>query len=160
LQDLSKIPESKRVYLDEAGVEDTLNYSYGWSRKGTRCHGERLGHRTSRISMAAAWCQGRILAPITFEGMCQSDLIEAWFEQHLVRELQPGQVVILDNAAFHRLPRLREILAQVGCSLLPLPPYSPDLNKIEHLWNTLKNKIALDQRLFDSFRLKVDAAFM
>jgi transposase len=68
--------------------------------------------------------------------------------------------VILDNAAFHRLPRLREILAQVGCSLLLLPPYSPDLNKIEPLWNTLKNKIALDQKQYLSFRLKVDAAFL
>jgi hypothetical protein len=28
-----------------------------------------LGYRSSRISMAAAWCQGRVLAPLTCEGM-------------------------------------------------------------------------------------------
>lgn len=76
------------------------------------------------------------------QGYCNSALIEAWFEQHLVKELQPGQVVILDNASFHCKNRLREILAKVGCTLLPLPPYSPDLNKIEPLWNTLKKRIA------------------
>ncbi len=26
--------------MDEAGVDDTLNYAYGWSRKGERCAGE------------------------------------------------------------------------------------------------------------------------
>ena len=141
-------------------MEDTLSYAYGWSPKGTRCQGERLGHRTSRISMAAAWCQGEILSPLTFEGMCDSAVIEAWFEQQLVRELRPGQVVILDNAAFHRMPKLSAILERVGCSLLPLPPYSPDLNKVEPLWNKIKTKIALDQNQYDSFRLKVDAAFV
>ena len=68
--------------------------------------------------------------------------------------------MILDNAAFHRMPRLRAILAQVGCSLLPLPTYSPDFNKIEPLWNQIKTKIALDQKQYDSFKLKVDAAFL
>ena len=141
-------------------MEDTLSYAYGWSRKGTRCWAERLGHRTQRVSMAAAWCSGQVLAPLTFEGYCDSTLIEAWFEQQLAPALRAGQVVILDNASFHRVARLREILAEVGCWLLLLPPYSPDLNRIEPLWNALKRKMELDQRLYPSFRLKVDAAFM
>jgi hypothetical protein len=86
--------------------------------------------------MAAAWCcgesgQGQVLSPLTFEGYCDSALIEAWFETQLCQVLRPGQVVILDNASFHRHQRLRVLLEQVGCTLLPLPPYSPDLNKIE-----------------------------
>lgn len=96
------IPEADRVYVDEAGVEDTLCYAYGWSPKAERCPGERLGHRTQRVSMAAAWCCGEVLAPLTFEGYCDSELVEAWFEQELCRVLRTGQVVILDNAAFHR----------------------------------------------------------
>ena len=154
------IAPKDRVYVDEAGVEDTLSYAYGWSLCGTRCWGERLGHRTQRVSRAAAWCCGEVLAPLTFEGYCDSALVEAWFVQELAPVLREGQVVILDNASFHRATRLREILAQVGCSLLLLPPYSPDLNCIEPLWNTLKRKIELDPQLYPSFRLKVDAAFM
>lgn len=148
-----------RVYVDEAGVEDTLSYAYGWSPKGTRCWGERLGHRTQRVSMAAAWCCGEVLAPLTFEGYCDSVLIEAWFEQELAPRLRQGQVVIIDNASFHRAKALQAILAQAHCSLLLLPPYSPDLNRIEPLWNKLKRKIELDQKPYRSFRLKVDAAF-
>ncbi len=147
------------MYLDEAGVEDTLDYEYGWSLKGTRCLGERLGHRTQRVSMAAAWCQGQVLAPLTFEGYCDSELIEAWFVQELCPLLRPGQVVILDNASFHRHEVLRQLLQSVGCALLPLPAYSPDLNKIEPLWNTLKSRIKLRSDPKLSFRQKVDQAF-
>ena len=146
--------------MDEAGVDDTLSYAYGWSARGTRCAGERLGHRTQRVSMLAAWCQGAVLAPLTFEGYCDSALIEAWCEQQLCAVLRPGQVVILDNAAFHRQEHLRQLLAKVGCSLLPLPAYSPDLNQIEPLWHTLKSRIAHSITQYATFRETVDAAFL
>jgi len=137
-----------------------LSYAYGWSRKGERCPAERLGHRTQRVSMAAAWCCGEVLAPLTFEGYCDSDLVQAWFEQQLCPVLRAGQVVILDNASFHRHEPLQQLLAAVGCSLLPLPSYSPDLNKIEPLWNTLKSRIAHSTSRYATFRDAVDAAFL
>ena len=158
-QQIAAIAWADRVYLDEAGVEDTLDYAYGWSLKGTRCPGERLGHRTQRVSMAAAWCQGQVLAPLTFEGYCDSALIEAWFAQELLPVLRPGQVVILDNASFHRKHHLRQMVESVGCRLLPLPAYSTHLNHIEPLWNMLKASIRHNTNDTLTFRQKVDAAF-
>ena len=57
------------------------------------------------------------------------------------------QVVILDNASFHKIQVLRPLFEAVGCQLWPLPRYSPDLNPIEHLWLKLKNHIGLDQNI-------------
>ena len=97
---------SERVYLDEAGVEDTLDYAWGWSPKGTRCMAQKRGHRTQRVSMIAAWCQGengqgQVLAPFTFEGYCDSVLVETWLAQFLLPTLRAGQVVILDLSLIH-----------------------------------------------------------
>lgn len=158
-QRLEAVAVEDRVYVDEAGVEDTLEYAYGWSFKGTRCWGERLGHRRQRVSMMAAWCAGEVIAPLTFEGYCDSVLVEAWFEQQLCPVLRAGQVVILDNASFHRKKQLRVLLERVGCSLLALPAYSPDLNRIEPLWNTLKHHIKMAPDPHLSLQQKVDAAF-
>jgi transposase len=110
--------------------------------------------------MAAAWCGGAVLAPMTFEGYCDANLIEAWVAHQLVTEVRAGQTVILDNASFHRIEPLRRLLEQVDCSVRPLPPYSPDLNAIEPLWNQIKHKIMLDDRPHQSFRHKVEAAFV
>jgi len=153
------VPVSQRVYVDEAGVEDTLDYAWGWSLKGTRCMAQKRGHRTQRISMIAAWCQGQVLAPFTFEGYCDGVLVETWVEQHLCKELRPGQVVIVDNASFHRKAVLARLLEAVGCSLLPLPAYSPDLNKIEPLWNTVKQHIKLRSDPDLNFWENVDSVF-
>ncbi len=66
--------------------------------------------------------------------------------------LQPGQVVILDNATFHKGGRIQQLIAQAGCQLLYLPPYSPDLNKIEHCWSWLKSRIRKQLKQFDYLR--------
>ncbi|MDR0679551.1 MAG: transposase, partial [Puniceicoccales bacterium] len=49
-------------------------------------------------------------------------------KQFLVAALKPGQVVLMDNGAFHKHRRTREAIEVAGCSLIFLPPYSPDLN--------------------------------
>lgn len=108
--------------------------------------------------MVAAWCCGKVLAPFTFQGYCDSLVVEIWFEKFLLPALRPGQVVILDNASFHRKAKLQQLLQQAGCQLLALPTYSPDFNKIEHLWNTIKQRICSDGGETIGFWDKVDAA--
>jgi len=139
-------------------MDDTLDYAYGYSQKGTRCYAEKLGYKTQRISMIAAYCQKNVFAPMTFTGYCNSALIEAWFEKILLPKLRPNQVVILDNASFHRKTVLQALLESVGCRLLALPPYSPDLNKIEHIWHKIKSIVRKNVDLSLSFSDKIDSA--
>ncbi|MFO7145145.1 IS630 family transposase, partial [Arthrospira sp. PCC 8006] len=52
-----------------------------------------------------------------------------------------GQTLVLDNATFHKGGRIPELVEAAQCRLLYLPPYSPDLNKIEKCWSWLKARI-------------------
>ena len=56
-------------------------------------------------------------------------------------------VVILDQAGWHGAKALR---VPHNISLLPLPPYSPELNPIENLWQFLKQNF-LNTRVFQTY---------
>lgn len=68
--------------------------------------------------------------------------------------------LVWDNAGWHKSKELREELKQ-GCSLghfhfISFPPYAPDVNPQEHIWQWGKN--ALGNQVFDSFK-KTKASF-
>lgn len=62
----------------------------------------------------------------------------AWVEQDLIPKLPPESVLVIDNATFHKAPRIRQLLEASGHFLEYLPPYSPDLNPIEKKWAQAK----------------------
>lgn len=58
-------------------------------------------------------------------------------------------VIIWDNATHHKGKLFQHALSRGGplerVHLIPLPPYAPDTNPIEHVWNTTKEKLANNQ---------------
>jgi len=54
------------------------------------------------------------------------------------RRFDPGDVVVMDDLAAHKMAGIEEAIAAVGVSPLYLPPYSPDLNPIEQFFAKLK----------------------
>ena len=60
-------------------------------------------------------------------------------EQHLVPNLRPGNLVILDNLASHKGKAVCRAIRQAGARLGFLPPYSPDLNPIEQALAKIKH---------------------
>ena len=54
--------------------------------------------------------------------------------------MQPGKIIIMDNAKFHKSEKTKNLIEKAGCSILFLPPYSPDFNPIEHFWSCIKDK--------------------
>ncbi|WP_339052105.1 transposase [Candidatus Lariskella endosymbiont of Epinotia ramella] len=81
------------------------------------------------------------IAPSTFEGSCNSDVFNAWLEHVLIPLVPTASTIIMDNAAFHKSAKTKQIIMDSGCHILFLPAYSPDMNPIENCWHTLKAKI-------------------
>ncbi len=55
-------------------------------------------------------------------------------------------VMVLDGAGWHKN---QSILLPPNLTLVFLPPYSPELNPVEHLWDDLREKF-FHNRVFDS----------
>lgn len=156
IEKIKTITRDKRVYLDESGIEDNACKEYGWSILGERCYGEKVYQHKTRISMIAGLCNCNLIAPVIFEGNCNKEVFEAYIREMLIKELKPGQTVVMDNINFHKNPKVKELIESVGCYILFLPTYSPDLNPIEHYWFKIKNEIRKTIDLFDTF---YDAVF-
>jgi transposase len=66
----------------------------------------------------------------------------------LFLEAHPGKKICLvwDNAPFHKSKEIREALGKgqllERVHLIAMPPYAPDNNPIEHVWNTTKQYIS------------------
>ncbi|NES04189.1 MAG: hypothetical protein F6K22_15920 [Okeania sp. SIO2F4] len=61
-------------------------------------------------------------------------MFENWLENCLLAKLKPGQVIIQDNATFHKSIYIEKLVAKQECEIWYLAPYSPDFNKIERWW--------------------------
>lgn len=76
-----------------------------------------------------------------YDGTMESTLFEAWFKERLCPALERGKAFIMDNAEFHRKKHLERIAEASGHRVIFLPPYSPELNPIEHFWAVLKKRL-------------------
>ena len=72
------------------------------------------------------------------------------------RHVTPGAhaVVLLDGAGWHQPGGVLRLPHNI--SLLLLPPYSPELNPVENIWQFLRQNF-LSNRVYDSYEAIVDA---
>jgi transposase len=148
------------IYVDQSGMDPRdENNDYGYGKAGERVHDLKSGRRGERINLMAGYRGDELIAPLMFRGGCNRDVFEKWLEKFLVPEIKPGDIVILDNATFHHGGWVREIIESAGGQLMYLPPYSPDLNRIEKRWASLKKKIRKQRKYYDSLWDTIEAVF-
>ena len=94
-----------------------------------------------------------------YKGTCDTELFNTWIAKRLIPELVQGQVVVLDNASFHKSEDTKKLIENAGCKILFLPPYSPDLNPIEIFWANLKDIIRKIAHKSQSIQQAIDHAF-
>ncbi|MBD2667485.1 hypothetical protein B6N60_04576 [Richelia sinica FACHB-800] len=133
-------------------MDERDNYGYGYSPTGERFYDLKSGRRQGRINMIAGYRDHQLIAPFTIEGACNRTVFETWLETCLIPVLRPGEWVIVDNATFHHVGRIAQLIHDAGCELVYLPPYSPDLNRIEKRWAWLKSRIRKQLHNWDHLR--------
>ena len=133
------------------GQQGTLTHI--WARRGSRPRAPR-DTRYQWAYLFGAVCPARGIAA----GLVLPFVNTAAMNAHLAeiaRTVAPGAhaVLILDGAGWHGA---RNLVVPDNISLLPLPPYAPELNPVENVWAYLRaNKLAIT--VFDSYDDIVDA---
>jgi len=133
-----------------------MTRNYGRARRGERVREATPSNHWRTLTILAALSQKGLQAPMTIESPTDGDVFLAYLEQVLCPSLRPGQVVIMDNLAAHKVAGVREQIEATGARLIYLPPYSPDFNPIEQAWSKLKQHLrAVKARTIDALELAI-----
>jgi transposase len=111
--------------------------------RGRAMRGERLvakaphGHWNTTTLIGALGIDG-VRCSTVVDGPVNGDIFQAFIDQVLCPVLRPGDVVVMDNLASHKNPRVRWSIEAAGATLIYLPPYSPDYSPIEPAFSKIK----------------------
>jgi hypothetical protein len=140
-------------FTDEARVGQQGTLTRVWARRGTRPRAPR-DRRYDWTYLFGAICPQRsvgaavIMPAVNVEAM----------NEHLAeisRCVSVGAIalLVLDGAGWHSSPRLK---VPDNIILLPLPPYAPELNPMENIWEFLRANF-LSHRVWDSYEAILSA---
>ena len=113
--------------------------SHGYSKKGTRCTDIFNWGAKGRTNAIGALLHGILITVYLFQFNIDANTFYTWVVKDLLPKVPKGCVIVMDNASFHKRDDIRDAIEKAGNILEFLPPYSPDLNPIEHKWAQLKS---------------------
>lgn len=124
------LPKGKRTIIKVNQTNEYQSYFGALNQKNFKCHAFELSWQN------------------------QEEIINAL--KKLMTEFPNKKICIIwDNAKFHKGQLIREALSSEEfrgkIHLMNFPPYAPDYNPIEHVWNTVKAELSNKQ--FDSFEI-------
>ena len=128
------------VYIDESGFYIRVSSVYGWAKRGQKIYDEITGKRETRQNLIASRRDNQMLAPMIIQGSINAQCFEQWLSKWLFQELAQDSSLIIDNSPFYRKNAIQDLVTAAGHTVLFLPKYSPDFNKIEHDFTALKKR--------------------
>lgn len=144
-------------YLDESGCcpQSPTNYSYG--KRGKQKRITQHKRRGRRLNILGVWQpQVQFDYALMVGGVKTSTFLklmdwQAGLAQQQFHQTGQLSVIVLDNASVHRSQlsqQQQQQWQQQGLILFFLPPYSPQMNRIEEEWLHLKRD-ELASRVFE-----------
>ncbi len=68
---------------------------------------------------------------------CNSEAFQIFLDELAKQDPDEYKIIVLDNGAFHKA---KSLIIPDNIKLLFLPPYSPELNPAEKIWQHIKRK--------------------
>ena len=118
-----------------------------WAKRGTRPRAPR-DQRYEWAYLFGAVCPERRAAAALVMPTANAEVMSLHLAE-IARNVAPGAhaALLLDGAGYHTA---KELKVPPNITLVPLPPYAPELNPMENVWEYLRgNKLAIT--VFDSY---------
>ncbi len=129
------------VVLDEFGSNLDMHPTHAWAPLGERAFAAVPRNTPLNTTTIAALTVQGIGPALIVSGGVDQRIFAAYLEHVLAPTLRVGQVVLADNLSAHKSVRAQEIIAGCGCTLVYLPPYSPDYSPIELAFAKIKTEL-------------------
>jgi len=138
---------------DEARIGQQGKTTRMWCKKGSRPRAIKQLQFTNTYIFGAV-CPSKGLAAAIIVPYIGTVAMQEHLNE-ISKQVPPGRhaVILVDRAAWHMGKKLK---IPKNISLLPQPPYSPELNSCEQIWQFLRNHY-LSNRCFDGYDDIVDA---
>ena len=134
----SQTGEIDLFYFDESGFTLEPCVPYAWQPIGETI--EVPSSKSKRLNVLGFMDRECSLTSIVVEGSVTSAVVVASID-HFITTLQRPTVLIIDNAPVHTSHEFKDNLErwkEQNLTIMPIAPYSPELNIIEILWRKIK----------------------
>ena len=123
-------------FQDEARVGQKGSLEYIWAPIGSRPRAVR-DNRHDSVYLFGALCAYRAVGAAIIMPAANTEAMNEHLKE-ISTQVAPGAhaVVVCDGAGWHQLGATLKLPDNI--SLLPLPPYSPELNPMENVWDYLR----------------------
>ena len=113
------------VFLDETATATNMERRYGRAPRGERCRvAVPHGHYKTTTVTAALRASGPFAVHL-MDGATNGQRFLSYVTDTLVPALTPGDTVVMDNLAAHKVAGVRQAIEAAGAQLRYLPAYSP-----------------------------------
>jgi transposase len=139
IRKLAKREKARIFFADEASVRSDYHSGTTWAPRGQTPIVPSTGARFSLNLISAVSPRGEMRF-MTINGRMNADkFIE--FLQRLIKGAKHPVFLIVDGHPTHRAVKVKKFVVSTKgmLQLFFLPPYSPELNPDESVWNYLKN---------------------
>jgi transposase len=127
------------VFVDESGVQTSPNVRRSWAVEGSRPVLHTKGGREKISVISGVTLEGELYFDLHRHDLSGTEVL--WFLEQLLEELSGRVVVLWDNLGIHRSAEVATFvwLNRRRLEVRRFPPYAPELNPDEGLWDVIKN---------------------
>lgn len=132
--------------------------SHARSPRGKRASDHQPKARGTNYTVIGALGVNGMVATHLLDGSMRKLEFLRYLDECLLPKLKDsGHTLVMDNLRIHHAPEVKVLAEKYAVRLLFVPPYTPELNPIEHAWSKLKSflrkcRARISDTLVDSVR--------